>query len=458
MSLRRGQEIDVDIESVAVEGRGVGRVDGLVVFVEKGFPGERVRARVTRVKRNFVQARAVDVLRPGAARVEGRCTHLTECGGCTWQELGYEAQLEAKQHIVGEALERLGGFQGIEVAATVPSPERFFYRNKMEFSFFAGRDDEVVLGLHSPGAFDRVFDLNACHLMSERSNHIVSMVRDLARRSGRPAYHSRRHTGFWRYLVLREGKNTGQTMVNLVTNDGPLPNQHEIVRELRDALDSLSCLVRTINTKRATIAFGERQEILHGGDGIDEVLDGLRFRISPGSFFQPNPRQAEVLFSTLMDWAALRGDESVVDLYSGTGVISLFLARAAARVTGIELVEDAVRDAERNAQLNHFDNCVFPAGEVRTWFRRHAAEVRNAAVVVADPPRSGMHPDVVRALCLLQPPRLLYVSCNPSSLARDAQILREQGGYTLARVQPFDMFPHTYHVESLALLERPPST
>jgi 23S rRNA (uracil1939-C5)-methyltransferase len=457
MTLRRGQEIDVEIERVAVEGRGVGRLDGLVVFVEKALPGELVRARVSKVKRNFAQARAVDILRPTSARVDGRCTHLGACGGCTWQELQYEAQLAAKQHIVREALERLGGFRDIEIPETVPSPERFFYRNKMEFSFFAGRDDEIVLGLHSPGTFDRVFDLDACFLMSEQSNRIVSAVRVLAGRSGRPAYHTRRHVGFWRYLVVREGKNTGQIMVNLVTNEGALPNQHQIVREIREVVDPLTCLVRTVNAKRANVAFGEREEVLHGGNSIDEVLDGLRFRISPSSFFQPNPRQAEVLFKTLVDWAGLRGGESVVDLYAGTGVISLFLARVAARVIGIELVEDAVRDAERNARLNHFDNCTFRAGEVRGWFRKHAAEVRSAALVVADPPRSGMHPDVVRALSLLQPARILYVSCNPSSLARDAQMLREQGGYHLTRVQPFDMFPHTYHVETLALLERTPN-
>lgn len=455
MSLRRGQEIDVEIDRVAIEGRGVGRVDGLVVFVEKALPGEQVRARVQRVKRNFVQARTVKVLRPTSVRVEGRCTHLADCGGCAWQEFDYEAQLASKQQIVAEALERLGGFTGIDVPATIPSPQRFFYRNKMEFSFFAGRDGEVVLGLHSPGTFDRVFDVEDCFLMSEQSNRILRSVRDLARRSGRPAYHTRQHRGFWRYLVVREGKNTGQTMVNLVTHAGVLPNQHEIVRELESQVDNLTCLVRTVNTKRATIAFGESEEVLHGGSSIDEVLAGLRFRISPSSFFQPNPQQAELLFSTLVDWAALRGHESVVDLYAGTGAISLFLARDAARVMGIELVEDAVRDAERNARLNHLDNCTFRSGEVRTWFRKHAAEVRTAALVVADPPRSGMHPDVVRALSLLQPPRILYVSCNPSSLARDAAILRERGGYHLTRLQPFDMFPHTYHVETLALLERP---
>ncbi|UCE03405.1 MAG: 23S rRNA (uracil(1939)-C(5))-methyltransferase RlmD [Candidatus Latescibacterota bacterium] len=452
MRYRRGQEIDVEVERVAIEGRGVGRVDGIVVFVDKGLPGERVRARVSRVKRSFVHARVVEVVRPSPLRIPGRCVHLPLCGGCTWQELDYEAQLDAKTGLVQEALERLGGFRGIEIPRALASPERFFYRNKMEFSFFAGSDGEPVLGLHTPGTFDRVFDLEACHLMSESSNAIVARVRDLARRSGLAAYHSRRHEGFWRYLVVREGKNTGQTMVNLVTNAGPLPNRGEVVDTLKREVPALTSLLRNINTRRATIAVGEEQELLYGAAEIDEILAGLRFRISANSFFQPNPRQAERLFELVCDWADPSGGDEILDLYAGTGVISLFLARRARRVTGIELARSAVADAERNAQLNGVDNCRFLAGEVRDFFKRRAAEARVARLVIADPPRAGLHADVVRALRLLRPVRILYVSCNPSTLARDLQLLCRDDFFRLRRVQPVDMFPHTYHVETVAEL------
>jgi 23S rRNA (uracil1939-C5)-methyltransferase len=453
MRYRRGQEIDVEVEQVAIEGRGVGRVDGVVVFVDEGLPGERVLARVSRVKRKFVQARVVEVLRPSPARVAGRCAHLDVCGGCTWQELDYDAQLDAKTRLVHEALERLGGFRDLEVPRALASPQRFFYRNKMEFSFFAGSDGEPVLGLHTPGAFDRVFDLEACHLMSESSNAIVGRVRELARRSGLPAYHTRRHDGFWRYLVVREGKNSGQTMVNLVTQDGPLPNQHEVVEVLTREFPAITGVVRNINTRRATIAVGERQEVLHGASEIDEILGGLRFRISANSFFQPNPLQAERLFELVVEWADPRASQDVLDLYSGTGAISLFLARRARRVTGIEQVSSAVADAERNASLNAVENCRFLSGEVREFFKHRAAEARCARLVIADPPRAGLHADVVRALRLLRPPRILYVSCNPSTLARDLQLLCRDGFYRLLRVQPLDMFPHTYHVETVAELE-----
>ena len=453
MKLRPGQEITLDVDRVALEGRGVGRVEDLVVFVDKALPGERVRARVGPMKKNFVQARTLEVLRPSPERVAGRCAHLDVCGGCTWQELGYEAQLDVKTGLVREALERLGGFRDLDVPRALASPLPFFYRNKMEFSFFAGRDGEMVLGLHTPGTFDQVFDLEACHLMSEQSNRIVTRVRELASRSGKPAYHTRRHEGFWRYLVVRESKATGDTMVNLVTHDGPIPNQHELVEALVTEFPSIVSLLRNVNTRRATIAVGEREEVLHGGSEIEERLGGLRFRITASSFFQTNTHQAERLFELAVEWAGLTGAEDVLDLYAGTGAISLFLASRARRVTGIELVPDAVAMAERNAVLNGVDNCRFLSGEVRDFFRKRAGEAAAAQVVIVDPPRAGLHEDVTRALRLLQPRRIVYVSCNPATLARDLQILCQGGIYTLRRVQPVDMFPHTYHVETLALLD-----
>src|SRR5205085_1648362 len=238
---------------------------------------ERVAARVTRSQRNFAQARALTVLRPSPARVPARCVHVANCGGCSWQELEYESQLDTKTDLVRESLERLGGFRGIDVPRALASPTTFFYRNKMEFSFFAGRDGEIVLGLHEPGTFDRVFDLEACHLMSEESNRIVGRIRDLATRSGLPAYHSRRHEGFWRYLVVREAKSTGQTMLNLVTNDGPLPGSAEFAATIATEFPAVRSIVRNINSRRATIAVGEREEVLHGGPEIEEHIGGLRF-------------------------------------------------------------------------------------------------------------------------------------------------------------------------------------
>ncbi len=451
MQIRRGQELDVEVERVSAEGHGVARHDGLVVFVEKALPGERVRAQVRRVKSNFVQARTVEVLRASPERGSGRCSHLDVCGGCSWQELEYEAQRRAKTQLVQDALARLGGFRDVEVPLAVAAPHPYFYRNKMEFGFFDGPEGRIVLGLHTAGHFDRVFDLEACYLMSETSNRIVARVRELAASSGLPAYHSRRHVGFWRHLVLREGKRTGQMLVNLVTAAGTLPNRQQIVAALTAEFPTVVSIVRTINSGRAMIATGEQEEILHGPGVIEDVLGGLRFQISAASFFQPNPEQAERLFALVAEWAELRGEEEVLDLYAGTGAIALSLAGRARRVTGIEQVESAVADAERNARLNGIDNCRFVAADVRQFLRSATGE-RAPQRIIADPPRAGLHPDVVQGLRRLRAPLLLYVSCNPSTLARDLQLLCADGDYRLQRVQPVDMFPHTPHVETVASL------
>ena len=450
MRLQNGQEIVVDVDRVALEGHGVARHDGLVVFVDKALPGERVRAQVRRVKSNLAHARTLEVLRASPERIPGRCSHLAVCGGCTWQELDYEAQRRAKTQLVSEALERLGGFGGVAVPLALASPQPFYYRNKMEFSFFAGADGRIVLGLHTPGTYDRIFDLDACYLMSETSNRIVARVRELAVASGLPAYHARRHVGFWRHLVVREGKSTGQILVNLVTHGGALPNQRQIVQALTAEFAGVTSIVRTVNKGRAMIAAGESEEVLHGSGAIEDVVGGLRFAISAASFFQPNPEQAGRLFALVAAWAELRGDEEVLDLYAGTGAIALSLARAARRVTGIEQVEAAVADAVRNAALNHIDNCRFVAADVRTYLQR--ADLGDVRLVIADPPRAGLHPDVVQALRRARPPRLLYVSCNPSTLARDLRLLCADGRYALQDVQPVDLFPHTYHVETVARL------
>jgi 23S rRNA (uracil1939-C5)-methyltransferase len=454
MQLRKGQEITLDVERLALEGRGVAHLDDLVVFVDKALAGERVRARVRRVKRRYAEARTVEILQAAPDRIEPRCIHVGECGGCTWQGLDYTRQLDVKAALVRETLQHIGGFQDLEVPRALASPDPFHYRNKMEYSFFVGRDGSTVLGLHTPGRFDHVFDLSACHLMSETSNAIVHRVRQLAHDSGLPAYHSKRHEGFWRYLVIREGKNTGQTMVNLVTTDAPLPGEETFVKALLQECPTITSVVRNINTRKATIAVGEREESLHGNPWIEEVLDGLHFRISANSFFQTNPRQAERLFSLAIQAAELQPQDNVLDLYCGTGTISLFAARRARQVTGIEIVDEAVRGAEQNAALNGIDNCRFLSGEVRDFFRKRVAEASSADVVFTDPPRAGLHPDIVQALRLLQPPRIVYVSCNPSTLARDLEMLCRDDVYAIRSVQPVDMFPHTYHIETVVRLDR----
>ena len=454
MKPRPGDEIELEVERAAMEGRGVARLDGLVVFVDRALAGERVRARVQKTQRRFLTARAVEILRPSPLRVAGRCVHLDVCGGCSWQELDYEAQLDAKTDLVRETLERLGGFTEIDLPRALASPDIFFYRNKMEFSFFVGREGEVVLGLHVPGTHDRVFDLAACHLMSESSNRIVACVRDFAAASGLPAYHMRRHTGYWRYLVVREAKTTGETMVNLVTAAGPMPRAPELVAALTAACPAITGILHSVNASRASIAVGEAEMVLYGRPEIEERMGGLRFRIRANSFFQTNTRQAERLFDLTAACADLDGTQEVLDLYAGTGAIALWLGRGARRVTGIELVPDAIAMAEANARSNGMEHCCFVQADVREHLARTPADAARADVVIVDPPRAGLHPDVAQALRQFAPPRIVYVSCNPATLARDLQILCGGDLYALRRVQPVDMFPHTQHIECVARLDR----
>jgi 23S rRNA (uracil1939-C5)-methyltransferase len=454
MKPRPGDILELQVERAGMEGRGVARLDGRVVFVDRGLPGERVRARVQKSEKRFSTARAIEVLQPSPLRVPGRCAHLDVCGGCSWQELDYEAQLDAKTDLVRETLAHLGGFTGIDVPRAVASPDVFFYRNKMEFSFFAGSQGEVVLGLHVPGSYDRVFDLQACHLMSEDSNRLVAAMRDFAATSGQPAYHLRRHTGYWRYFVVREAKTTGETLVNIVTAAGPMPRAGELVAALTGACPAITGIVHSINDRRASIAVGESEAVLFGRPEIEERLGDLRFRIRANSFFQTNTRQAAHLFDLVAALAELDSTQDVLDLYAGTGAIALWLGRRARSVTGIELVAEAIAMAELNAGLNGMQHCRFVRADVREHLARTPADAARAGVVIVDPPRAGLHPDVAQALRTFAPPRIVYVSCNPATLARDLQILCGAELYALRRVQPLDMFPHTHHVECVARLDR----
>ena len=309
-----------------------------------------------------------------------------------------------------------------------------------------------MLGLHVPGTHDRVFDVEACHLMSEESNRILARVRDFAAASRIPAYHQRRHTGYWRFLVVREAKTTGQTLVNLVTAAGPMPRAAELVASLTSEFRSITGILHSVNDGRASIAVGATEAVLYGTPEIEEHLGGLRFRITANSFFQTNTRQAERLFDVTAACAELDGRQEVLDLYAGTGAIALWLARNARRVTGIEMVPDAIAMAEENARVNGIDHCRFVQADVRAHLAQAPADAARADVVIVDPPRAGLHPDVAQALGALRPRRIVYVSCNPATLARDLQILCTS--YSLRRIQPLDMFPHTHHTECVVQLDR----
>jgi 23S rRNA (uracil1939-C5)-methyltransferase len=466
----RGEELEIMLDSVAEDGRSVGRVDGLVVFVQGAVPGDTVRARVTGVKKHFLEARTESIIHPSPRRTAPRCRAFGLCGGCRWQHLAYEAQLEFKRQQVVDALERIGQVRGVPVNPTLPSPDEYFYRNKMEYSFgerwltreelhAAGGEvrNRFALGLHIPKRFDRVLDLEECWLLSERSHHIVNSVRAFCLRHGLSVYSPETHTGYLRNLVIREGTNTGELMVNLVSTDENPMVTGGMTAMLLAEYPFITTIVNNITRRASLVAVGDREIVLQGPGYITDRIGSNHYRISANSFFQTNTRQAERLYDVVRKMASLRPDDVVFDLYSGIGTIALHLAGDARAVVGIEAVESAIDDARNNAAANGRTNCTFIPGDLKDRLTRDTAWLEShprPSVVVTDPPRSGMHEKVVHQLLALAPERLVYVSCNPATQARDLLILSGSGMYRVNEIQPVDMFPHTSHVENVVSLLR----
>ncbi len=438
---------------MAYGGTSVARVDGFVVLVYGGIPGDVIKAEIFKKKTNYAEARLLQIISESDLRAKPRCSHFGLCGGCTWQNLQYEQQLKFKAKHVKESLRHIGSFPDPPVREAIGSQDVFFYRNKMEYAFLPHPEKKLLLGLHPRKRYDLVFDLKQCFLQSEEANRIVAFVRSYAKQKNVPVYDHKTRSGLLRFLMIREGKNTGMTMVNLVTYRGDFPWGKDLSHSLLADFSPVRSVVRNINSKLAHVAVGEEEELLGGERTITERLGSFTFEISSNSFFQTNPRQAEELYRMALESAGLEGDEEVLDLYCGNGTISILLSGSARKVTGVESVQEAVSNARRNAELNNVANCEFIRGEARKVLKGFEQESRSFDVVVIDPPRAGLHSRVIKSLLNMKPFRIVYVSCNPTALARDLRIFCEKD-YRLENVQPVDMFPHTYHIESVAKLVR----
>lgn len=473
--MKKFDEQIVTLESFAFEGKSIARVDGFVVFVEGGVPGDKVRVRVGKVKKQHAEAEVVEVLSNSALRVKPRCKFFGTCGGCKWQHVNYQAQLDFKRQHVVDALERIGGFKGIVVNSTLGGEDIYFYRNKMEFSFgnkWITREElntralnpeprtereTFALGMHIPQRFDKVLDIDECHLQSDISNRIVNLVRKFSLDRNLSIYSTFTHTGYLRNLVIRQSAHTNDLMVNLVTSD----DQPELLLVLSQLLlaeiPSITTIVNNITQRKSQVAIGETEKIYHGPGYITEKIGKRAYRISANSFFQTNTKQAERLYDVAKRMADLKPDDIVFDLYSGTGTIALHIADEVKEVVCVESVESAVEDAKRNAAANKASNCTFILGDLKdrltkdtAWLANHP----NPNVVIIDPPRAGMHDKVIEEVLQLNPQRIVYVSCNPATQARDLKLLCEGSGYAIQEVQPVDMFPHTYHIENVVSLRR----
>jgi 23S rRNA (uracil1939-C5)-methyltransferase len=455
----------VRILDAGSEGNAIGKIEDKVVFVPFVVPGDLVDIEAFKNKKSYYEGKAIRILEFSDKRTEPRCKHFGVCGGCRWQNMKYSEQLFYKQKQVRDNIERIGKFEHPEILPIIPSTKEFFYRNKLEFTFSNKKwltdlskselpEDRNMngLGFHIPGLFDRIVDIENCWLQEEPSNSIRKAVKQFALQHNLEFFDARKQTGFLRNLLVRT-TSTGEVMVIMVFHF----DDKEAIQKMMDHIDKnfpgLTSLMFVINTKRNDTISDLQVHLFKGRDHLLEAMDGLKFRIGPVSFFQTNSLQVRVLYKIALEFAGLTGNEIVYDLYTGTGTIANFVASQAKKVVGIESVEAAIKDARINSEINHIENTAFFAGDiVKVLDDTFVAEHGKPDVIITDPPRSGMHDKVIEQILRIGPDRIVYISCNPATQARDVAFMA--GNYKVEIIQPIDMFPHTHHVENVMLLKK----
>ncbi len=451
--IKKGESVELEITDLAFGGVGVAKIktdEGeLAVFVERCVPGDKVSARFTKIKKQYAEARLEKMVTPSKDRIAPRCKHFGVCGGCSLQFLSYENQLKWKQKMVVDALERIGGIKDIAVDAILGCESPWFYRNKMEYSF----GSDATLGLHPSKNYKEVFDLEECFLESPRSVEIALAVEKWAKEKHLSGFDPRSGKGMLKNLVVREGKNTDEIMVNLVTAGEDFPLEKDFANLVTEKFPEVTSCYRTAVTVRRGYRTVVQEFLLSGKPALMETLTvqniTLRFEIHPQAFFQPNTKQAQILYGKILEFAQSKSDETALDLFCGTGTIGIFLAKTGCRVTGIELSKDAIENALANARTNGIENIEFLCGDIEKFL----LTAPKTSLLITDPPRAGIAQKSLEKIIALKIPKWIYVSCNPATLARDLKIICETGGYRLKKVQPVDMFPHTYHIETVCLLE-----
>lgn len=454
----------VVIESVAAEGRSIAKIDGKVLFVPFAIPGDVVDIEITRKKSGWMEGVVKRLVTPSPDRIEPFCSHYGVCGGCKWQLLPYPLQLKYKQQQVEDQLLRIGGLELLAILPIMGSEKTIKYRNKLEFTFSNKRwldtilDAEALteverygLGFHISGMFDKVVDIKKCYLQDEPSNEIRNHIRKFAINNGYTFFDIREQNGFLRTLIIRTS-SIGETMVIVVMTEDDKDKIYKLMSSLTSTFPQITSLNYIVNNKKNDTISDLEVINYHGRDCIYEEMEGLRFRIGPKSFYQTNSRQAYRLYSVVREFASLSGNEVLYDLYTGTGTIALFLAAKVSKVIGVEYVPEAIEDAKINADLNNVKNSTFFAGDMKDVMSEEFI-VQNGKpdVIILDPPRAGVHPDVINVIIKVKPSKIVYVSCNPATQARDLSLMKDL--YSIVKVQPVDMFPHTHHLENVVLLE-----
>lgn len=464
---RRDKELleNITIEAVASEGKALAHVNGKVVFVPFAIPGDVVNIQITKKRKGFMEGFVTELIEPSAQRIEPFCSHYGVCGGCKWQPLPYHLQLQNKEQQVIDQLRRIGNLEFDQPLPIMGSEKTQYYRNKLEYTFSSKRWIESMseadnlsekerygLGFHIAGLFDKVLDIKHCYLQPEPSNEIRLFIREFALENDYTFFDLREQTGFLRTLVIRT-TSTAEVMVIVVFANEDKEKRERLLEALKEKFPNITSLNWIINTKRNDSISDLECFNYHGNKYIFEQMEELRFRIGPQSFYQTNSEQAYRLYCVVREFAQLTGNEVLYDLYTGTGTIALFLAKMASKVVGIEYVESAIEDAKVNAKDNKIDNCSFFAGDMKDILSNQFVEQQGKPdVIILDPPRAGIHPDVAKVILEAAPTRVVYVSCNPATQARDIALMSEN--YKITKVQPVDMFPHTHHLENVVLLEK----
>ena len=475
--MKKGDILELEIEDYAFEGKGIARIvkdqeepeRKYVIFANGSYPGDKVEVQLRKIKKGYAEGKVVKVITPSEKRTDPVCNYFGTCGGCKQQDLKYDEQLFYKEEQVRKLFEVQGGFNDFEMEPIIGAEKIFNYRNKMEFSFADKRwimSSEVeegneienrnfALGLHIPRIFDKVLDIEECHLHAETGNKVINFTREFFRNRNTTIYSTKTHTGYLRNLALKFSHHTNDLMVNLVTSE----DNEELMKQYTEGLiaqvPEVTTVINNINLKKAQVAIGDYEKLYYGSGYLYDSIGKYKYRISANSFFQTNTLQAEKLYDKALEYANLEGNEIVYDLYSGAGTISIYVSENSQKVYAVETVESAVKDAHENADFNKISNIEFIQADLNKSFLPIIKEqnLPNPEIVIADPPRSGMNPKTIRDIISLSPSRIVYVSCNPTTQMRDIQALLE-AGYRLKKVCPVDMFPNTYHVENVALLEK----
>ncbi|WP_336989899.1 23S rRNA (uracil(1939)-C(5))-methyltransferase RlmD [Bacillus infantis] len=447
--VQKNDYIDVMFEDLTHDGAGVAKVDGYPLFVPNGLPGERAQVKVTKVNKGYGFGRLMEIYEESPHRVVAPCPIYKECGGCQLQHLSYQGQMLAKEKQVRDVLTRIGKLEDVKVHPVLGMSEPWRYRNKAQVPI--GEHEGGLIGGFYQQRSHQIIDMKECLIQQEKNDEVVQTVKEICAKYGVRAYDEGRHKGELRHIMARHGLVTGEVMVVLITRTNELPNRKKITEEIAASIKGIKSIVHNVNPKKTNVIFGDVTRVIWGEEVIYDYIGDIKFAISARSFYQVNPEQTKVLYEKALEYADLSGEESVIDAYCGIGTISLFLAQKAKKVFGVEIVPEAIEDAKRNAALNGITNAEFAVGEAEKVIPDWYKEGNQADVLVVDPPRKGCDEALLQTILSMKPKKVVYVSCNPATLARDLRIL-EDGGYKTEEVQPVDMFPQTMHCEAVAKL------